>query len=73
VFFPLLDLSDIPDILFIFYELYHYDRLSSYRHRLFNLPGTRHMTQRWQSVGGALGRRLSVKQKKDTLYMKTPT
>jgi len=33
---------------------YHYDRLSSYRHRMLNLPETQHTTQSWRSVGPAL-------------------
>jgi len=37
-----------------FEDYYPYDRLSSSRHRLLNLPDKRNMTLRWQSAGGSV-------------------
>ena len=47
-----------PDAVVNFIKLakgyYHCHHLSSYRHRLLNLPGTQRTTGRWQNVGRSI-------------------
>jgi hypothetical protein len=47
---------------------YHYDRLSSARHGLLNLPEKRRTTQSWHSVGRRAGRALIGQAGKNTIY-----
>ena len=72
-FFPTSQISAGPTLQSTFITLskgyYPFNRLSSYRHRLLNIPTHGIWRNAGRRSGGALNRRLSAKEEKKTPYI----